>query len=81
MSKHGKQWNVVTRIDAKKEGAKPFWQIIGRAFESQLGKPGTIKLRLNALPLGSTVYLFLDDGRKRKRLGEPAAAPDAKVPF
>jgi hypothetical protein len=91
MTKGRKQWRVVTRIDSPKEGGKPFWQIIGRAFESDRGVPGSIKLLLNALPLGNEVFLFpADDDKKQKRKtplpagtsrGRAKDEDDGEIPF
>lgn len=72
MTKGRKQWRVVTRIDSNKEGGKPFWQTIGRAFESDRGVPGSVKILLNALPLGHEVYLFPADDDKKK-VAKPAS--------
>jgi len=70
-----RRFRVATPIEySETEGGprKTWWQSLGTAFESrgENGKPATISIYLNALPIGAgdgraKLVLFVDDGRGR----------------
>lgn len=50
-------WNLVIRIDTA-NADKPYWHTIGRAWENERN-PGSIKIKLNSLPIIPTTDLYL----------------------
>lgn len=78
MSNDRKSWNLVVRLDTN-NADKPYWHTIGRAWESDRN-PGSIKIKINSLPVVPTTDFYLFPVRDEAHDERPEPAHDSAPP-